>query len=136
VLSVGRERSGLFEPAAEEYARRVARYAPCELVECRDEEDLLGRVRPRERLVLLDERGKELSSEDLARWLEKRTHEGVDLAFAVGGADGFSDAARGKCFFTWSLSRLTLAHRLARVAALEQIYRAFTILRGEPYHRG
>lgn len=136
MLSVGRERSGLFEPAAQEFAGRIAKYAHCDLLECRDEAELLKRVKPREKLVLLDERGNTFSSEELARWLGARMQDGVDLAFAVGGAEGFSDAARKQAAFTWSLSRLTLAHRLARVVALEQLYRAFTILRGEPYHRG
>ncbi len=149
VLAVGRDRSGLYRPALEEYARRLGRYARFEVVEvpearrhagtprARDEEGatLLTRLRQGERLVVLDERGKEPTSEELARRLGHWLAAGRDLCFAVGGAHGLSEAVKDRADEALSLSRLTLAHRLARLVLLEQLYRAFTILRGEPYHR-
>ncbi|HEU4384510.1 MAG TPA: 23S rRNA (pseudouridine(1915)-N(3))-methyltransferase RlmH [Anaeromyxobacteraceae bacterium] len=149
VLAVGRDRSGLYQPAMEEYARRLGRYARFEVMEvpearrhagtprARDEEgeELLSRLRDGERLVALDERGKEPTSEELARRLGVWLTAGRDLCFAVGGADGLSEAVKARAEETLSLSRLTLAHRLARLVLLEQLYRAFTILRGEPYHK-
>ncbi len=149
VLAVGRDRSGLYRPAVEEYARRIARYARFEVVEvpearrhagtprARDEEGeaILARLRDGERVVALDERGREPSSQELARRLAAWLAGGRDLAFAVGGADGLAEAVRMRADELLSLSRLTLAHRLARLVLLEQLYRAFTILSGEPYHK-
>ncbi len=149
VVAVGRDRSGLYAPAVEEYARRLARYARFELVEvpearkhagtarAKDEEGeaLLAKIGERERVVALDERGAEETSvafaRRVARWLER----GQDVALVVGGSDGLSDAFRARAAETLALSRMTLAHRLARLVLAEQLYRAFTILRGEPYHK-
>lgn len=149
VVAVGKDRSGLFAPAAEEYAGRLARYLRFELVEvpearrhagtprAKDEEGeaLLARLGERERVVLLDERGTEETSAAFARRVERWLSRGQDVALVVGGADGLSDAVRVRGQETVALSRMTLPHRLARVVLLEQLYRAMTILRGEPYHR-
>jgi 23S rRNA (pseudouridine1915-N3)-methyltransferase len=149
LLAVGRDRSGLYAPAVEEYARRIGRWARFEVVElpearrhagttrARDEEGeaILSRLGERERLVALDERGSEPTSAELARRLRAWLEGGRDVAFAVGGADGLSAAVLARAEERLSLSRMTLAHRLARLVLAEQLYRAFTILRGEPYHR-
>jgi 23S rRNA (pseudouridine1915-N3)-methyltransferase len=88
-------------------------------------------------LVLIDSRGRQLSSEEFARFLgEYQDRNPLPLAFAVGPANGFSDAALGNAQQMISLGRMTLAHELARVVLLEQLYRAFTILKGHPYHSG
>ncbi len=149
LLSVGRDRSGLYAPAVDEYAKRISRYVKFVVEEvpearkaagtprARDEEGetLLDRIPDGERVVLLDERGKEPTSVELARrvagWLEGTR----DVTLVIGGSDGHGEAVRARAAETLSLSRLTLAHRLARVVLLEQLYRAFTILRGEPYHK-
>ena len=149
VVAVGRDRSGLFAPAVEEYAKRLSRYARFELVEvpearkhagtarARDEEAeaVLARLDPRERVVLLDERGAEPTSPELAARLGRWLAGGKDLAFVLGGSDGHGAAVVARADERLALSRLTLAHRLARVVLVEQLYRAFTILRGEPYHK-
>jgi len=149
VVAVGRDRSGLFAPAADEYAKRLARYAKFELVEvaeakrhagtprAKDEEGetLLARIGPAERVVLLDERGKEATSVELAQRLAGWMRRGQDVTFVIGGSDGHSEPIRARAQETLSLSRMTLAHRLARVVLLEQLYRAFTIVKGEPYHK-
>jgi 23S rRNA (pseudouridine1915-N3)-methyltransferase len=120
---------------AEEYAKRIGRFASIELLELkaadseREAEALLGKVRGE--LWALDQRGTQLSSEELAA----RVGRTANLTLAVGGDEGFSPRARDEAKFVWSLSRLTLPHRLARVVALEQLYRAFEILRGGPYHK-
>ncbi len=86
-------------------------------------------------LVLMDSRGKEFSSEQFAKFLgDYQDRNPLPLVFAVGGADGFSDTARAASLHTISLGKMTLAHELARVVLLEQVYRAFTILKGHPYH--
>lgn len=149
VVAVGKDRSGLFAPAAEEYAGRIARYVRFEVVEvpearrhagtprARDEEgeSLLAKLGERERVVLLDERGTEETSEAFARRVERWLARGQDVALVVGGSDGLAEAVRARGQETLALSRMTLAHRLARVVLLEQLYRALTILRGEPYHK-
>ncbi len=149
VVAVGKDRSGLFAPAAEEYAQRLERYLKLEVVEvpearkhagtarAKDEEGeaILARLRDAERVVLLDERGTEEASTAFARRVARWLEQGKDLALVVGGSDGVSDAVRARADEALALSRMTLPHRLARVVLLEQLYRAMTILRGEPYHR-
>lgn len=149
LISVGRDRSGLFEPAVQLYAGRLRRMCRFELVELAEakkergaafamEEEgraILARLGDRETLVALDERGKSLTSRDLAAFLGKARDEGRDLAFVVGGAEGLHEAVRARAVLTLSLSAMTLPHRLARVVVAEQLYRGFSLLRGEPYHR-
>jgi 23S rRNA (pseudouridine1915-N3)-methyltransferase len=149
VVAIGKDRSGLFAPAVEEYAKRLSRYVKFELVEvpearrhagtprAKDEEGeaLLARIGERERVVLLDERGIEETSEAFARRVERWLGRGQDVVLVLGGSDGLSDAIRARGQETLALSRFTLAHRLARVVLVEQLYRAMTILRGEPYHK-
>lgn len=96
---------------------------------------LLAGVKPKDHLALLDEHGKSLDSPELSRWLAARMRAGNDLVLAIGGPDGFTPEVRERAEESLSLSRLTLPHALARVVVVEQLYRAFTILRGEPYHR-
>jgi 23S rRNA (pseudouridine1915-N3)-methyltransferase len=133
----------------EEYAKRIGRYARFELVEVAEArrhagtlrargeegETLLSRVRPGERVVALDERGEEPDSAAFAGRVGRWLRDGRDVALLLGGADGLSPAVLARADERLSLSRLTLAHRLARLVLVEQLYRAFTILRGEPYHR-
>jgi 23S rRNA (pseudouridine1915-N3)-methyltransferase len=136
VLAVGRLKDAWLEEGAAEFTRRVKARLPLEVVEAKDEAALLRAVPPRAELWALDERGQQLSSEELSRALGERMSRGeAGLAFAIGGADGHSPALLERARFRWSLGRLTLPHRLARVILLEQLYRALAILRGEPYHR-
>ena len=96
---------------------------------------LLTTVRPDEWVVALDERGTQMSTRELADWLAGRMREGRDLAFLIGGPDGFAAEVVARSDMTLSLSRLTLPHALARVVLAEQLYRAMTILTHHPYHR-
>src|SRR5437660_328144 len=90
---------------------------------------------PRDHVAALDERGRELSTRELAAWLEGRMREGEDLAFLIGGPDGLASEVLTRSDFTLSLSRLTLPHALARVLLTEQLYRAHSLLTHHPYHR-
>jgi 23S rRNA (pseudouridine1915-N3)-methyltransferase len=133
----------------EEYARRISRYVKFELVEVpearrhagtprasgEEGEALLARLGERERVVVLDERGDEETSVAFARRVERWLARGQDVALVIGGSDGLAPAVRARAAETLALSRMTLAHRLARLVLAEQLYRAFTILRGEPYHK-
>ncbi len=94
-------------------------------------------AKQRATLVLLDADGKQPTSEEFAGWLRDHQDRGTQrLLFAIGPADGFAPATRKAAAAQISLGKMTLAHELARIVLLEQIYRAFTILKGHPYHRG
>ena len=147
VLSVGKDRSGLFAPGVEEYAGRLQHYARTELKElpesrasgdkarAEEGEALLKKLRPKDALVALDERGKELSTVEFAGWIGKQQAAGKDLAFVIGGDEGLSNAVRSRAALVVCQSRFTFPHRLARLVLMEQLYRAFTVLKGEAYHR-
>ena len=96
---------------------------------------ILGKLAGAEQTVLLDERGKQLTSSFLAGRLSGWQADGRDLAFIIGGPDGVSDVCRQRADFVWSLSDLTLPHGLARVLLAEQLYRAWSLASGHPYHR-
>lgn len=98
-------------------------------------EQLLAKLRDDEQVVLLDERGKQMTSQSLAEQLSRWQSDGRDLAFVIGGPDGISDACKARANHSWSLSQLTLPHGLARVMFAEQMYRAWSLQMGHPYHR-
>ncbi len=96
---------------------------------------ILKNIKPNEELILLDERGKLYTSENWAHHLEKKmTNSGKDIVFVVGGAYGFSENVYKRASELISLSKMTFSHQIIRVIFLEQLYRAFTIMKGEPYH--
>ncbi|HYY53283.1 MAG TPA: 23S rRNA (pseudouridine(1915)-N(3))-methyltransferase RlmH [Myxococcales bacterium] len=138
LLSVGKDKGPTAE-LAEEYAERIRRSAELTLLELRAEgppreaESLMGKVRGE--LWALDERGTLLGSTQLSERLERLRDAARELTLCIGGDEGLAPRVRGEAHFVWSLSPLTLPHRLARVIVLEQLYRAFEILRGAPYHK-
>jgi 23S rRNA (pseudouridine1915-N3)-methyltransferase len=125
-----------------DYVQRIARYAPVEAHRFLTEAALFGwldqqSARTAPHLILLDSRGKQLSSEDIAAHIGRLRDSGVQhLVFAIGPADGWSPAARARAGTLLSLGPITLPHELARVVLAEQVYRALTILAGHPYHSG
>lgn len=98
--------------------------------------DKNGKMLPKGKrtVVLLDERGKELTSRELASKIERASETDNELCFVIGGAYGFSDAVYGVADKKLSLSRMTFSHQIVRLLFMEQLYRAFTIIKGEPYH--
>jgi len=130
-----------YETLIQGYLQRCSGFAACRSEGFRTEKALLEWLeRQRGRMpantVLLDGRGRQMSSDGLAKWLGARRNDGTQqIVFAVGPADGWSDAARQRAQLLLSLGPMTLAHSLARLVTAEQIYRAFTILAGHPYHR-
>lgn len=134
---IGKTKDPAIQSLTTEYLKRISRYAEVEGLPLADEGALLklrDRSRPVPSLVLFDSRGKQLSSEEFAKFLEDRNPQA--LVLAIGPADGFSDAARKSASTILSLGKMTLPHELARIVLLEQVYRAFTILKGHPYHTG
>lgn len=106
-----------------------------EQLKIREGELILKNLAPSDHVILLDEKGREFSSTEWASDLEdKLSHLSGDLVFVIGGPYGFSEAVYSRCRSKMSLSRMTFSHQMVRVIFLEQLYRAFTIMRGEPYH--
>jgi len=120
---------------AEDYIRRADRYASSTMTEIRPEKTDLWAKHPTAKKILLDPAGKPLDSDAFAALFSKAEMLGHDLVFVVGGHDGHSDAWRQRADLLVSLSAMTMPHELARAVLAEQIYRAFTILRGHPYPR-
>ena len=134
----------------EEYARRLPRENALELVEVpvpkrasnnvdvqlrKEEKLLLAKLQPREFVIALDERGKAWSSQSLAERMNQWRQSGSNVALLVGGPDGLSDGCKNAAGEIWSLSVATLPHTLVRVIIAEQIYRAWSLNMGHPYHR-
>jgi 23S rRNA (pseudouridine1915-N3)-methyltransferase len=113
---------------------RAAGRSPQKAIET-EAERILGAVRKDEYVVALDEHGTEMTTRELASWLATRMRDGSDLAFLIGGPDGFAPDVLGRSDFKWSLSRLTFPHALVRVVLAEQLYRAHGVLANHPYHR-
>ena len=139
---IGKTKEPAITALTAEYMKRLGRYVDSDSLESASEDALLksleklgGRTRPV--LVILDQRGRQFTSEEFSQFLSDQQDRGTQqLVFAVGPADGFTAAARTVADLTLSFGKMTLAHELARVVLLEQLYRAFTILKGHPYHTG
>ncbi len=116
-------------------AGRRAKSADVARLRAEEGERLLAAVPDGAWVVALDERGKSWSSRDLARRLDSWMMDGRDVALLVGGADGLDPAVLARADLRWSLSALTLPHMLVRVVVAEQVYRAWTLRTGHPYHR-
>lgn len=147
LLAVGDRQPSWVDTAFEQYAARLPRQWRFDVVTigtadrrkanavATEGEKLLARLKPAERLVLLDESGSHYSSRELAVQLERWQTDGDDVVFVIGGPDGVSDEIRRKADTVWSLSKLTLPHGLARILFVEQLYRAWSLTTGHPYHR-
>jgi len=136
LVAVGRMKNPALRAVCDEYIDRLRHYTKVEEREVKEEARVLGAVPEGTRLVALTRRGEEWTSEQLAEWIGRWEMEGRDVTLAVGGSETLPDEVLRKAERLWSLSRLTLPHELARVVVYEQLYRAHTIRRGEPYHRG
>jgi len=139
---IGKTKDASIRALTEEYLKRITRYTEVEGLALPDEAALLklkekSGTRPAHTLVLLDSGGKQLSSEEFAQFLENHQDRNPQpLVLAIGPADGFSPETRKAASALLSFGKMTLAHELARIVLLEQVYRAFTILKGHPYHTG
>ena len=130
VVAVGKLRPP-FADDVQHYQKLLGGHARLEVVELREDAKVAGRIPDRAHVVLLDSGGKQMTSEELADWLEERRQAGLDLCFVVGGPRGLM---LDRCDTKLSFGRITLPHQLARVVLLEQLYRAHKILAREPYH--
>ena len=148
IVAVGKPVAGPVRDAIADYEKRAARYWPIEIVEVqaepaksrtpdevrrREAERLLDRSSGT--IVALDERGRSLSTDDFARWVGERRDRAEDTTFVIGGAFGLHDSVRQRARLVLAIAPWTLQHEMARLILAEQLYRAGTILRGEPYHK-
>jgi 23S rRNA (pseudouridine1915-N3)-methyltransferase len=142
ILAVGKIKERGVREAIDDYLGRITRHFPLDEIELRDAPPaeltaaLEKRIPADAHVVALDVEGKAMTSEGFARWLEAKMTQGKGrVAFLIGGAEGLPEAIRARANEKLSLSAMTLPHRLARLFLAEQLYRAMTILRGEPYSR-
>jgi 23S rRNA (pseudouridine1915-N3)-methyltransferase len=152
LILIGRDRHDPLCKVADDYAARICRYYPFEVIEIKetplrgganldrvraDEANKITKhIKPGEYIVAMDERGKSFDSLVFAQRIEKWTHEGPStINFVIGGPVGLDRTFLKSAHERWMLSAMTLPHRLARVVLVEQVYRACTIIRGEPYHK-
>ncbi len=151
LLTVGKTDKDWVKQGLDIYVSRLRHYIPFNIMEIpelknvssltkeqikqKEGELILKNIRNTDDVILLDERGKEYSSLELARIIQdKINYEGRDIVYVIGGAYGFSDAVYARADSKLSLSRMTFSHQMVRAIFAEQIYRAFTIMKGEPYH--
>jgi 23S rRNA (pseudouridine1915-N3)-methyltransferase len=135
---VGRLKESYLVEAEDEYRKRLRPLCTFTVTEYKDEAALLAATPPNAHLYAFDERGTSMSSIAFANDIlgaEQQHGGGAPLVFAIGGADGHSDVLRKRAKKLISFGQLTIAHRLVRVLVIEQLYRGFKILRGDPYHR-
>lgn len=135
LIAAGTRLPGWVNEGYTEYAKRLVGIR-LELVEIPPRGSMLKSISPRDYVVALEVTGRAMTTAELARWLEARLAGGRDLAFVIGGPDGHAPELLERADFRWSLSPLTWPHGLARVMVAEQLYRAQSILKGHPYHRG
>lgn len=140
ILAVGRIKERGLRELVDDYLARVRRHVPCDEIEVRDgrhvHEAIAASIPAGAHVVALETNGTEFDSKGFARWLEGRLTSGKGVVvFVMGGADGIPEETVRRADERISLSRLTMAHRVARVVLAEQIYRATSLWRGEPYHR-
>ncbi|ROS87864.1 23S rRNA (pseudouridine(1915)-N(3))-methyltransferase RlmH [uncultured Duncaniella sp.] len=151
IIAVGKTSTGYVACGVEEFLKRANRYVPTELIVIPDvksskalSEDtqkqqegrsIISALQPGDIVTLLDERGKELTSREFSSMIERRMVQGIKrLVFVIGGPYGFSNEVYERADSKLSLSRMTFTHEMVRLFFMEQIYRAMTIMRGEPYH--
>lgn len=151
LLTVGKTDKDWVRQGLDIYVSRLKHYIPFSIVEIpelknvsalskdqiksKEGELILKNIRPTDDVILLDEKGKQYTSVELAKIIQdKISYAGKDIIFIIGGAYGFSDAVYQRANSKLSLSKMTFSHQMVRAIFVEQIYRAFTIMRGEPYH--
>lgn len=152
VIAVGALKESFWKEACAEYLKRITPYAKVEVQEVPDRDpkkcsgvagvldsegnSILAAIPDRAFAILLDVDGKVMSSEGIAKEMERMAVESQSqIVFVIGGSFGVGEKVRKRANARWSLGKITLPHNLARVVLLEQIYRAFKIMRGEPYHK-
>ncbi len=151
IVAIGKTHKSFLMEGEQEYIKRIKKYIPIEKVEIPDLKNakkltqkqikekegqlLINKIEPHSLIVLLDEKGKEYTSMKFSVWIQDKMNRGYkNIIFLIGGAYGFSDDVYKLANEKIALSKMTFSHQMIRMLFTEQIYRAFTILRNEPYH--
>ncbi len=150
LIAVGKTSDTRMQALIDEYRQRLTHYIPFEIEiipelrntkslneaqqKTQEGEEILRRISRSTELILMDEHGREFRSIEYAEWLQKKMSGGRDIAMVIGGPYGFSEAVYARANGKIALSRMTFSHQMVRLFAVEQLYRAMTILKGEPYH--
>lgn len=137
LLAIGKLKEDYFKQAEAEYLKRLRPYCSLKVSELKNDKALAAAIPDQAIVYALDERGDQLSSREFSEIFRQQEQHGggAPVVFAIGGADGHNDALRKRADHLLAFGRATIAHRLVRLVLLEQIYRGYRILRGEPYHR-
>lgn len=148
ILAVGKVKEEYLREGIAEYEKRLRPYVRLKIIELPDEalrqntekakeiegEKILKEVKDGTYMVVLDPKGKQLSSEEFGEWFGAREMSGQEVVLVIGGASGLADKVKNRADEALSFSRLTFPHQLFRLILMEQVYRAYKILRREPYH--
>lgn len=150
LIQVGKTVNKLFVAGISDYVERISHYMPIEVVTIPEPKNtknlseeqqknaegelILKQLQPSDTVVLLDEHGREYRSIEFARWLQQKQNTARRLVFVIGGPYGFSPAVYQRANEQLSLSKMTFSHQMIRLTFVEQVYRACTIIKGEPYH--
>ena len=153
LLYIGKTKKNFIEEGIKTYSDRISHYIPFRIMEIpepkcsgkvsedlvkeKEAEKILKYISPDDHIVILDERGRMISSEELAGFISEKSVRSVpNLVFVIGGAFGFGKGIYDRADDIISLSRMTFSHQITRIIFMEQLYRAFSIIRGQPYHHG
>ena len=151
LLAIGKNHDAYIKDGVEDFTKRISKYYPVEWIiiappknagtpsekdlKKKEGESILQIIKKEDYLIALDERGKQLTSEALAKFIQARANESIkNVMFLIGGAFGIDEIVLKRCDYNWSLSQLTFPHQLVRLILAEQLYRACSILRNEKYH--
>jgi len=155
ILTVGKIKEKFFRQAIDEYAKRLSGYAKVEQIEVKDEKEpnnaspkdlelikekegqaILAKIKPQQYVITLEVKGEALTSVELSQKIETlMNHGSSDIVFVIGGSNGLGQAIKQRSNYELSFSNMTYPHQLMKVVLLEQIYRAFKIMKGEAYHK-
>lgn len=136
ILAIGKLKSRPVQELVGDYSRRLSHYVGIEIHACRDQKQAQARIGAHDFLVVLDERGTQLTSEGLADFIAAHQNKGTKrMAFYIGGPEGVGQEVKDRADFRLSLSQMTFPHEMIQAILLEQLYRACSILKGEPYHK-
>ena len=136
LIQVGKTKDDYLQPGILEFQKRLNEFCDLDIITLKDNEKVLKSLKKEELVITLDEKGKELSSENFAKQLEKWKDQGSHLCFIIGDAYGIADEVKEIASFSLSLSKMTFTHQMVRLFFLEQLYRGFSIIQGKKYHHG
>ena len=138
IITIGKPQLSFAKDAVMEYIKRIARFADVDLLHIKEDKkstEKILKLCEKKFVVLLDEKGKQFSSKELATFLDQKNNQSQNLCFIIGGPDGHDPEVEKRADYIWSMSKLTFPHDIAMMLLIETLYRSLSILAGHPYHR-